>query len=106
MEDERSLLQQIREKEQEFAAKIEAVKQETNRAVAAAREEAEARLCTAEAAGKADAERIYWGGKAAIEAETESLKQRARTEREAAARAGEANQPRAVDAITGSVMME
>ena len=40
MEDEKTLLQQIREMEQEFTKKIEIVRAETEAAVAAARSEA------------------------------------------------------------------
>ena len=46
MEDEKTLLQQIREMEQEFTKKIEIVRAETEAAVAAARSEAEDMLCT------------------------------------------------------------
>ena len=56
MEEEKTLLQQIREKEQEFARKIDAVKQETDRAVEAARNEAEDLLCTADSEAKTEAE--------------------------------------------------
>ena len=56
MEDEKTLLQQIREMEQEFTKKIEIVRAETEAAVAAARSEAEDMLCTADSAGKTAAE--------------------------------------------------
>ena len=48
MEPEKTLLQQIREKEMEYAGKIEAVKIETDAAIAAAENEAENLLCTAD----------------------------------------------------------
>ena len=106
MEEEKTLLQQIREKEQEYAQKLECVKKETDLAIEGARGEAEALLCTADGTGKAEAERLYWEGKAKIEAELETLKRGAMAEREAAACAGAKNLPRAVDAITGYVTME
>lgn len=106
MEPEKTLLQQIREKEQEYAEKIEGVKKETDLEVEAARNDAEALLCTADGTGKADAERLYWEGKGKIEAEIEALKRGAAAERETAATTGEKNIPRAVDAITGYVTME
>jgi vacuolar-type H+-ATPase subunit H len=106
MEPEKTLLQQIREKEQEYAQKIESVKKETDLAVEAARNDAEALLCTADGTGKADAERLYWEGKAKTETEIEVLKRSAVAEREAAAATGDKNVSRAVDAITAYVTME
>lgn len=106
MEEEKTLLQQIRQKEQEFAIKIEAVRAETDREVGAARSEAEALLCTADSQGKTEAERIYWEGKSAIEAETAALEKEAAAERGAAERSGEKNLSRAVDAITGYIIMD
>jgi len=106
MEPEKTLLQQIREKEQEYARKVERVKAETEAATAAAKNDAESLLCTADSTGTADAERLYWQEKGKIEKEIEELKARAATEREAAAKNGEKNLPRAVQAITGYVTME
>ncbi|MCK9579182.1 MAG: heat shock 70 family protein [Methanoregula sp.] len=106
METEKTLLQQIREKEQEYAQKIECVKTETDQKVEAAKNEAEALLCTADGSGKTEAEKLYWEGKGKIEAEIEALKQVAFAEREAAAATGEKNLPRAIDAITGYVTMD
>lgn len=106
MDEEKTLLQQIREKEQEFAHKLERVKKETDLEVEAARNEAEALLCTIDSAGKAEAERLYWEGKGKIEAAIGELGEEAAAERTAAAATGERNIPRAVDAITGYVTME
>ncbi|HII98508.1 MAG TPA: hypothetical protein HA272_04430 [Methanoregula sp.] len=106
MDEEKTLLQQIREKEQEYAEKLGEVKKETDLEVEAARNEAEALLCTSDSAGKAEAERLYWEGKGKIEAAIGELKQEAEAERTAAAAMGEKNIPRAVDAITGYVTME
>jgi vacuolar-type H+-ATPase subunit H len=105
MEPEKTLLQQIREKEQEYAQKIEAIKKETGLAVEAAREDAEALLCTADGAGKTEAERLYWEGRGKIETEIEALKQAAAAEREAAVARGQRNLPHAIDIITGVVTM-
>jgi hypothetical protein len=106
MEPEKTLLQQIREKEQEFAQKIEKVKAESDAAVAAAKNEAESLLCTADSVGTTEAEQLYWQEKAKIEAGIEELKRSAAAGREAAAARGEKNLPRAVDTITGYVTME
>jgi vacuolar-type H+-ATPase subunit H len=105
-EPEKTLLQQIREKEQEYAEKIEGVKKETGLAVDAAKNEAEALLCTADGSGKTEAERLYWEGKGKIDAEIEALKNSAVAARDNAAAKGERNQSRAIDAITGYVTME
>lgn len=106
MEPEKTLLQQIREKEQEYARKIELVKAETEAATAAAKSDAESLLCTADSTGAAEAERLYWQEKGKIEKEIEELNARAAAERETAAKSGEENLPRAVQAITGYVTME
>ncbi|PKL66081.1 MAG: hypothetical protein CVV32_00260 [Methanomicrobiales archaeon HGW-Methanomicrobiales-3] len=106
MDEERTLLQQIRQKEQEFAEKLAVVKKETDREVEAARDEAEALLCTADSSAKTEAERLYWEGKGKIEAAIGELRQEALAERTAAAAKGERNIPRAVEAITGYVTME
>jgi vacuolar-type H+-ATPase subunit H len=106
MDEERTLLQQIRQKEQEFAEKLAVVKKETDREVEAARDEAEALLCTADSSAKTEAERLYWEGKGKIEAAIGELRQEALAERTAAAATGERNIPRAVDAITGYVTKE
>ena len=106
MEPEKTLLQQIREKEQEYARKLEEVKKETGLAVEAAKNDAEALLCTVDASGKADAERLYWEGKGKVETEIEELKRNAVAAREAAAASGEKNLNQAIDAITAFVIME
>jgi vacuolar-type H+-ATPase subunit H len=106
MEEEKTLLQQIREKELEFARKIDEVKGETDRAVEAARNEAEDLLCTADSTAKTDAERLYWEKKGEIETDIEEMRHRAGAELAAAVKTAEENLPRAVDAITRAVTME
>jgi vacuolar-type H+-ATPase subunit H len=105
-EPEKTLLQQIREKEQEYAKKIEAIKKETDAAITSAQSEAESLLCTADSVGKAEAEQRYWQEKGKIEAEIEGLKRGAADDRDMAAARGEKNLPRAVETITGYVTME
>lgn len=106
MDDEKTLLQQIREKEQEYAQKLGVVKKETDLEVEAARNDAEALLCTVDSSAKTEAERLYWEGKGKIEAAISGLRLEAEAERTVAAATGEKNLPRAVDAITGYVTME
>ncbi|RPI40816.1 MAG: hypothetical protein EHM53_00505 [Methanoregulaceae archaeon] len=103
---EKTLLQQIREKEQEYAKKIEIVKKETDSAIVSAQSEAESLLCTADSAGKKEAEQLYWQEKGKIEAEIGELKRGAAAARHMAAVRGEKNLPRAVETITGYVTMK
>ncbi|HSA38364.1 MAG TPA: V-type ATPase subunit subunit G family protein [Methanoregula sp.] len=105
-EPEKTLLQQIREKEQEYAKKIDLVKKETDAAIAAAQSDAESLLCTADSAGKTEAERLYWQEKGKIELEIEDLKRRAAADRDTVTAQGEKNRSRAVQTITGYVTME
>jgi vacuolar-type H+-ATPase subunit H len=105
-ETQKTLLQQIREREQEYATKLEVVRNETDTAIASAQAEGESLLCTADAAAKSEAEKLYWQEKGKIEAEIEELRRRAAAARDMAAARGEKNLPRAVDTITGYVTME
>jgi len=106
MEPEKTLLQQIREKELEYAEKIDNVKKETDLAIESAKNEAETLLCTADSSGKTEAERLYWEGKGKVGTEIEELTRRAAADREVAAMAGEKNLNRAIDVITAFVTME
>jgi len=105
-EPEKTLLQQIREREQEYAKKIEIIRKETDTAIASAQSEAESLLCTADSAGKTEAEQRYWQEKGKTETEIEGLKREAAAGRDIAAANGEKNLPRAVETITGYVTME
>jgi len=105
-EPEKTLLQQIREKELEYADKIEAVRKETDSVIASARSEGESLLCSVDSAGKKDAEQLYWQEKAKIETEVEALRRDAAVRQEIAATDGERNLPRAVQTITRYVTME
>jgi len=105
-ETEKTLLQQIREKEQEFAGKLEVIKKETDAAIASAQADAESLICTADSAAKKEAEQLYWEEKGKIEAEVADLRRTAVAEREAAADRGKKNLPRAVERIAGLVTRE
>lgn len=107
MEDtEKTLLQQIREKEQEFASKLDAVKKETDAAIASAQADAENMLCAADDAARKEAEQLSRQEKVKIDAGIEDLKRAAAAGRDSAGAKGEKNLPRAVEAITGYVTME
>jgi V/A-type H+/Na+-transporting ATPase subunit G/H len=103
---EKTLLQQIREKEQDVAKKIEDVKAGTEASIAAAKTDAENLLCTADAEGKKAAEEIYWREKGVAEARVEQLRQDATRDAETIAEKGRKNIPAAADAIVRYVTME
>lgn len=103
---EKTLLQQIREREQEYTKKLDGIKKETDAAVAMAQAEAESLLCTADSAAKTEAEQLYWQEKGKIEADIAELKRTAAAERESASARGAKNLPKAVEAITGYVTRE
>jgi vacuolar-type H+-ATPase subunit H len=106
MDTEKTLLQQIRDKEQELAQKVEAIRLEADASVAAARTEAEDLLCTADTAGKKTAEEVYWKERGRTEMEIAALKQAAERDREAASVQGTKNVPAAADRIVSYVTME
>jgi vacuolar-type H+-ATPase subunit H len=103
---EKTLLQQIREKEQDVAKKIELVRTGTEAAIAAAKTDAENLLCTANTEGKTAAEELYWREKGRTEAQIEQMKRDAGTEAETTAERGKRNIPVAADAIVRFVTME
>ena len=105
-ETEKTLLQQIREKEQEYGTKLAVIKKETDTAITSAQSDAESLLCTTDAAAKKEAEQIYWQEKGKIETEIEGLRLGAAAERDSAAALGQKNLSRAVETITGYVTME
>ena len=105
-EMEKTLLQQIREKEQEYAKKLEVIKKETDTAIASAQADAESLLCTADATAIKEAEHLYWEEKGKIETEIEGLRSGAVAERDSATARGGKNLSRAVGAITGYVIMK
>jgi V/A-type H+/Na+-transporting ATPase subunit G/H len=103
---EKTLLQQIREKEQDVAKKIEEVKAGTEASIAAAKTDAENLLCTADAEGKKAAEERYWREKGIAGARVEQLREEAGRAAEAIAEKGRKNIPTAADAIVRYVTME
>jgi len=103
---EKTLLQQIREKEQDVGRKIEDVRAGTEASIAAAKTDAENLLCTANAEGKAASEEVYWREKGRTEARVEQLRQETGREAEAAAEKGKRNISQAADAIVRYVTME
>ncbi|HNX18315.1 MAG TPA: V-type ATPase subunit subunit G family protein [Methanoregula sp.] len=103
---EKTLLQQIRDKEQEFARQIETARAEAEKWVAAARTESEDMICIAEKAGKTSAEQIYWAERGKTETGIEALKKTAAQELTTVTLTGEKNVPKAAERIVRYVTME
>jgi vacuolar-type H+-ATPase subunit H len=106
MEEEKTLLQQIRDKEQEFSKKIETVKHETDSQIAAARNEQDGTIRDAGRSGKTAADELYRKDKQKTESEIERMKKMAALETEEARVKGEKNLQPAVEKIVGYVTME
>lgn len=106
MEEQKTLLQQIRDKEQDYAKKIELVKQETESDIAAVRADREKALLDAEITGKKAAEELYHRETQKTEAEIERIKNSAANETEYARTKGENNLPLAVEKIVGYVLTD
>jgi len=106
MDTDKTLLQQIRDKEQELAKNIDAVREEAEAHIAAARTEAEDLLCTADTSGKKIAEEVYWKQRGRTEMEIADLKKAAEQEREAVAVQGTQKVPAAAEQIVRYVTME
>lgn len=106
MEEERTLLQQIRDKEQEFSKKVGTVKQETDAQIAAARAQRESTLLDAEQKGKNIADELVRVEKQKTETEIGRMKKAATAETENAKAKGEKNLPSAVKKIVSYVIME
>ncbi len=106
MEEEKTLLQQIRDKEQEFSKRIETVKQETGAQIAAAESEREVIIREALTSGKSSADDLYRREQQTTEIEIGRMKKAAESESETAVMKGKRNLSSAVDKIIGYVTME
>jgi vacuolar-type H+-ATPase subunit H len=106
MDTEKTLLQQIRDKEQELARRVDAARAEAEETVAAARAEAADLLCTADKLGKTTAEQVYWKERGRTETEIGNLQKTAELSQETAALQGERNVPAATERIVRYVIME
>jgi vacuolar-type H+-ATPase subunit H len=106
MIEEKTLLQQIRDKEQEFSKKIETVKLETDAQIAAAGSERETVIREAVTSGKNSAEELYRREQRTTELEIDRMKKEAESETETTNVKGKRNLHPAVDKIIGYVTME
>jgi len=106
MDPEKTLLQQIRDKEQEFAQKIDAARKDADVMVTAAKTGADELLCSADAEGKKKADQVYWTVRGKTALDIEALTKAAGTERSLAVERGERNVPAAADLIVRYVSGE
>jgi len=106
MEVEKTLLQQIRDKEQEFSKRLETVKQETDAQIATEKAKRDNALHEAERTGKIAAEEQLRKEQQKTDIEIERMKKAAAAETEAARVKGEKNLPLATDKIVSYVIME
>jgi vacuolar-type H+-ATPase subunit H len=106
MEEERTLLQQIRDKEQEFSKKVDVVKKETDAQIAAAKAQRDSTLLDAERKGKNIADEMVRAEKQKTDTEISQMKKAATAETENARAKGERNLPSAVKKIVSYVIME
>lgn len=105
MEPEKTILQQIRDKENEYAMRLEGIRAETDASVAVARKDAAELISAAEDEGKKAAEQIFLEEKDRAAREIETLKNNAVRERDTTAKRGAKNLPGAVEKITAYVTM-
>jgi len=105
MDDTKTLLQQIRDKEQEVNLTVEEVRKETEAMVAAAKTEAEKILQDTEQRGKLAAEELTRSAGAKIEAEIDQLKKVAAADGDQTKTKGNMNKDSAIETILRHVTM-
>lgn len=106
MDSGKSLLQQIRDKEQELAQGIETARAEGEALVTAARNETQDLLCVADSQAKVAAEQVYWKERGRTTTEVARLREAAALDEETIARQGEQNRAAATERIVRYVTME
>ncbi|MGA2105144.1 V-type ATPase subunit subunit G family protein [Methanoregula sp.] len=106
MDTEKTLLQQIRDKEQEFKKKIDTARADADALVTAAKTEADELLCTADETGKKHAEKVYGDIREKTVTDIEILDKNAELDRLASLERGEKYVPAAVEKIVSYVTME
>lgn len=106
MEGERSLLQQIGDKERELGLHLKEIAGEADRQVEAARQEAAERVAEADESGKRDADRYREKERAATAAETKKIKKEGERNAGEIAMRGEPNVARAAEEIVRRVALK
>lgn len=105
MDSTKTLLQQIREKEQDVNKTIDAVRQESEAVIASARTEAQKILQQGELRGNRAAGELTQKERGRTAADVAQLKKNTTAEMERITKTGEKNQKTAVEAIVGHVTM-
>jgi vacuolar-type H+-ATPase subunit H len=106
MTEEKTLLQQIREKELLISIQIEDSRREAGEILVAARKEAAERVLASEKEGETAARSYYENEMEKIKKETEHLRSEGARQAASARDAGERNLPQAIEKIVKSVSME
>ena len=106
MTKEKTLLQQIRERELLLNIKIEDTRRDTDEAILAAEREASARIEEAERAESASARSYYEREMGAVQREVEMLREQGTRHAQEISDAGERNLSRAIEKIVKAVSME
>ena len=106
MDNEKTLLQQIREKEEEQSKKIDVVKAEMDAEIALARHQADEIVKNAHGSGKTAADEFLKKETAKTEAEVERMKKATAEAAEKARIKGEANLQSTVEKIVNYVTMK
>ncbi len=106
MTTEKTLLQQIRERELLLNIKIEDTRREADEAIVAAEKEASASIEDAERAEAASARTYYEREMGAVQREVEMLREQGTRQALSIKEAGEHNLPRAIEKIVKAVSME
>lgn len=104
MDEEKSLLQQIRDKEIELSAQLDAVKKETDALIAGAKDRADRIIREADESGKRAAEDLFRAEKEKIDREVEKIRSGAAAEAGAVGARGAKNLDTAVDRVVGHVI--
>ena len=106
MDENKTLLQQIRDKEQEFAKTLEVVRTSADATIATAKTEVEELICAADKAGKSAAEELYRKEKGLTDAQIGQMKSAAVHNADLASEKGHRNLHQAVEKIVDFVTMK
>ncbi|MEA2034317.1 MAG: V-type ATPase subunit subunit G family protein [Euryarchaeota archaeon] len=106
MDEEKSLLQQINEKERELCKRLDMVRAESEERIAQAKEDAIKTIGKSEMEGKKAAEEYYNKEIEKITLEADNLKKTGIKEAQSAGEQGKINLPKAIEKIVESITAE
>ena len=106
MEEEKSLLQQIREKELMISIKIDETRREADEVIISARKEASEIIETSEREGKKAAQEYFEKEMERLKKESEQLRDQSNQQALSVRTEGERNLPSAIDKIAKVVSLE